>query len=88
MNCPICGAETTMKLCKNCEMKNESINNWYSTYKSIWNGKESKISLYLSQFMFEGAGFLALEKTSSLTQEIPAEEDILASDSKSGKNLL
>ena len=50
MNCPICGAESATLLCKNCEAKNDKINNWYSTFKSGMFGKETRISLYLSKF--------------------------------------
>ena len=54
MNCPICGAESATLLCKNCEAKNDKINNWYSTFKSGMFGKETRISLYLSKFTIQG----------------------------------
>ncbi len=62
MNCPICGAETTALLCKNCEGNNDKINNWYSTFKSGVFSKESKISLYLSKYTIQGEGFMGIEK--------------------------
>ena len=62
MNCPICGAESVTLLCRNCEAKNDKINNWYSTFKSGMFSKETKISLYLSTFTIQGDGFIGIEK--------------------------
>ena len=84
MNCPICGANAPIFLCKNCEANNDRINSWFSTFKSNVLAKETKISLYLSKFTIEGEGYIGIEKVYDSENSHKSEKVVTQVAHKSG----